>query len=169
MSSLDLSRLSPSDAEVALRSYPRRYRAELQPVAGDDRADELAARIGPHGESALDVVSDVTRTFGLLGAELHRTLTLDRPVLHPAVADASLRHWDTAAPEHVDEALVLLDHEVDALVEVARSVTDADEWTRRGSVAGGGSRSALDLLKEAVAVGAAGLDRVRAILTAVRG
>jgi hypothetical protein len=113
-------------------------------------------------------MSDVTRTLGLLGSELHRTLTLDEPVLHPAVADVSRRHWDTPAPDRIDDALALLDHELDALVEEARSVHDAQEWTRRGSVAGGGSRSALDLLKEAVGVGAAGLDDVRRTLAAVR-
>ena len=168
MSPLDLSRLSPDDAQVALRSYARRYRAELRPVPGDDRADELAARLGPGGESAIDVVSDVTRTLGLLGSELQRTLTQDEPVLHPAVADPSRRHWDAPAPERVDDALVLLDHELDSLVELARSVTTTDDWTRRATVAGGGSLSALDLLKEAVAVGAAGLDQVRTTLAAVR-
>ena len=66
MSSLDLSRLSAGDAEVALRSFGRRYRAELHPVGDDDRIDEIATRVGPDGESALDVVSDVTRTLGLL-------------------------------------------------------------------------------------------------------
>jgi hypothetical protein len=168
VSDLDLTRLSPDDAAVALRSYQRRYRAELLPVPGDDRAEEIAVRLGPNGQSALDVVSDVTRTLGLLGSELHRTLTLDEPVLHPAVADASRRHWETPAPESIDDALVLLDDELDALVEQARSVTTAEDWTRRGSVAGGGTRSALDLLKEAVAVGAGGLDDVRRTLVAVR-
>ena len=168
MAGLDLSRLSPDDAVVALRSYSRRYRAELLPVPGDDRADEIATRLGPEGESALDVVSDVTRTLGLLGSELHRTLTLDEPLLHPAVADPSRRHWDSPGPERIDDALVLLDHELDALVDLTRSVVTTEDWTRRATVAGGASHSALDLLKEAVAVGATGLDRVHAVLTAVR-
>jgi hypothetical protein len=167
VSSLDLSRLSPGDAEVALRSFGRRYRAELRPVPDDDRTDELAGRLGPDGESALDVVSDVTRTLGLLGAEMRRTLTLDRPVLHPAVADGGLRHWDAPAPDSVDDALRLLDAELDDLLDTTGLAANGDDWTRQGTVADGGSRSALDLLKEAVRVAADGLDRVRAVLAAV--
>ena len=168
MSSLDLSRLSPGDAEIALRSYARRYRSELTTVADDDRIDEIAARLGPDGESALDVVSDVTRTLGLLGSEIHRTLTLDEPLLHPAVADPSARHWDVPAPESVDEALTLLDHELDSLLGAMGDATMAEDWARTAPVAGDGRRSALDLLKEAVRVGADGLDRVHAVLAAVR-
>jgi hypothetical protein len=168
VSPLDLSRLSAGDAAVALRSFGRRYHAELLPVGDDDRIDEIAARLGPNGESALDVVSDVIRTLGLLGSEIHRTLTLDEPLLHPAVADASARHWDVPAPESVDDALTLLDHELDALLEAMGAAESTDDWTRTANVAGGGTRSALDLLKEAVAVGAGGLDRVRAVLASVR-
>ena len=168
MSSLDLSRLSPGDAEVALRSFGRRYRAELTPVGDDDRIDELAARLGPDGDSALDVVSDVTRTLGLLGSEMRRTLTLEEPLLHPAVADPGARHWDVPAPESVDEALTLLDHELDALLIAMGDATAAEDWARTAPVARDGRRSALDLLKEAVRVGADGLDRVRAVLAAVR-
>jgi hypothetical protein len=168
MSPLDLSRLSAGDAEVALRSFARRYRAELQPV-GDDRIDELAARLGPDGESALDVVSDVTRTLGLLASEIHRTLTLDEPVLHPAVVDGSARHWDVGSPDSVDEALGLLDRELGAVLETMAAAGSTDDWTRTATVAGGGTRSALDLLKEAVRVGSDGVDRVQAVLASVRG
>ncbi len=168
MSSLDLSRLAPADAEVALRSYGRRYRAELAGGPDDDRADELANRIGPDGVSALDVVSDVTRTLGVLDAELRRTLTLDDVVLHPAVSEPSLRHWDAPASDTVDEALDLLERETGGLVDTMRLATTAEDWTRTGSVAGGGAVSALDLVKEAVRVGAEGLDRVRLVLASVR-
>ena len=113
-------------------------------------------------------MSDVTRTLGLLASEIHRTLTLDEPLLHPAVADASARHWDVPASESVDEALALLDHELDALLETMSEAGSTDDWTRTGTVAGGGTRSALDLLKEAVRVGSDGVDRVRAVLASVR-
>ena len=45
---------------------------------------------------------------------------------------------------------------------------NTDDWTRTGTVAGGGTRSALDLLKEAVRVGSDGVDRVRVVLASVR-
>jgi hypothetical protein len=168
MSSLDLSRLTPDDAQVALRSFPRRYRAELAPGPVDDELDELAARLGPGGESALDVVSDVTRTWGLLGHELRRTLTDDEPMLHPATLDRSKRRWETPSAGSVDEALELLGHESDELVDVIASVGTVEDWARSAPVAGGGSTTALDLVKEAVRVGAEGLDRLDLVLTAVR-
>jgi hypothetical protein len=168
VSSLDLSRLAPADAEVALRSFPRRYRAELASGPDDDSADELANRVGPGGMSALDVTADVTRTWGLLDAEMVRTLTLDDAVLHPAVSDPSRRHWDAPTAETVDDALDQLDHEATGLVESMRLATNAVDWTRTASVAGGGTISALDLLKEAVRVGADGLEQVQRILVAVR-
>jgi hypothetical protein len=164
----DLSRLSVGDAEVALRSYVRRYGAELRAVEGDDRADEIANRFGPGGESALDVVSDVTRTIGLLDHELHEVLTRDDPVLHPATADERQRRWDTPGSETIDEALTFLGHEIDQLLSTMSMVDTGDDWSRSGTAAGGGRLSALDLVKEAVRVGADGIDRVARILTAVR-
>jgi hypothetical protein len=164
----DLSRLTPEDARVALASFSRRYRAELSPVAGDDQAEELASRFGPEGVSALDVVSDVTRTWGLLSHELRRVQTLDDPTLHPAAMDAGARHWDTPAPDSVDEALALLSHEADQLTEAIRTYPTAAAWARPATVAGGTRVTALDLVREAVGVGAEGLRRVADILAAVR-
>jgi hypothetical protein len=169
---LDLSLLTPADALVALASFPRRYRAELNPLPDDeqaaDRADEQAGRLGPEGVSALDVVSDVTRTWGLLSHELRRVQTLDQPTLHPAALDGSARHWDTPAPDSIDEALVLLGHEADALADAIRSYPTADDWARRAHAPGGASATALDLVREGVRVGSEGLGRVAEILAAVR-
>jgi hypothetical protein len=166
--SLDLSRLAPDDAVVALRSYPRRYRAELAPLPGDDRIDELAQRIGPTGESALGIVDDVVRTWGLVGHELHQLLIADEPTLHPAVIDRSQRHWDVPAPESVEAALDDLARESEALVEQVTTVGMAEDWARVAPVAGGGEVTALDLLRELVRVGAEGLDQVHTVLAAVK-
>ena len=164
----DLTRLTPEDARVALASFPRRYRAELSPVVGDDRAEELAARFGPEGVSALDAVSDVTRTWGLLSHELRRVQTLDDPTLHPAAMDPGARHWDAAAPDSIDDALELLSHEADQLTEAIRSYPTAAAWARPATVTGGTRVTALDLVREAVGVGAEGLRRVTDTLAAVR-
>jgi hypothetical protein len=165
---LDVSRLTPEDGLVALASFPRRYRGELAPVKDDDRADEMAARYGPKGISALDVVSDVTRTWGLLGHELRRVQTQDDPTLHPATFDASARHWDTPAPDTIDEALVLLGAEADDLADAIRTYPTAQDWARPATVAGGRAVPALDLVREAVRVGADGLGEVTDTLAAVR-
>ena len=168
MAGLDLSRLTPEDALVALASFPRRYRAELAPVPDDDRADELAARYGPDGVSALDVVSDVTRMWGLISHELRRVLTEDRPALHPAVTDADRRHWDMPPPETVDEAMALLGHEANQLTEAIRTYPTAEDWARRATVVGGQEITALDLVREGIRVGADGLARTAEVLVAVR-
>ena len=168
MTGPDLSHLGPQDAVVAFRSYPRRYAAELEGFAGDDSPDELAARVGPDGVSALQIVSDVTRTWGVLGGALDQVLHHDDVVLHPAITDPRQRHWDAAAPDTVDEALVLLGHEAEALAGLVTGVLSASDWTRSGAVAGGGTVTALDLVKDAVGVGADGLATVRTVLAAVR-
>src|SRR4051794_33744195 len=117
MTGPDLSHLGPQDAVVAFRSFPRRYGAELTGIEGDDQPDELAVRIGPEGESALQIVSDVTRTWAVISAALAQVVRTDDPVLHPAIADPSQRHWDTPAPETIDDGLSLLGHEAEALAD----------------------------------------------------
>lgn len=168
MTGPDVSRLGPQDAEIAFRSYPRRYAAELASIEGDDSMEELAGRIGPGGESAAQIVSDVTRTWAVLGGALHQILLHDDAVVHPAVTDATLRHWDTPAPDAIAEAMVLLGHEADALADQVSGVISAGDWGRTATVAGGGSVTALDVVRQAVGAGAEGLGAVRATLAAVR-
>jgi hypothetical protein len=165
---MDLSRLAPSDASAALRSYARRYREQLAPLAADEDVEELAHRIGPEARSVIEIVSDVTRTLVLLH-EAERQITInDTPVLHPAVCDRTQRHWDASPPERLDDALGLL---VDTCTPFAGDVdrVGADSWARTGTIAGGGSVSAIDVVREAVQVGHDGLDAVARTLAAVRG
>lgn len=96
MSGLDLSRLSPADGAVALRSYPRRFRALLTAVDRDERPDDVAHRAGPDGLSALDHASHVARAFGLIANALHQVLVGDRPVLPAGVVDDRERSWASA-------------------------------------------------------------------------
>jgi hypothetical protein len=168
MSSLDVSRLLPPDALAALRSYPRRYRNEVASFEGDDAVDELAARIGPEGESAIQIMSDVSRTWSILAEALRQTLVTDDAVLHPAVLDPSLRSWDTPPPDSLDDVLTVLDHAADALTDRMASVSDIADWNRRAAVAGGGEVTALDLIRTAAVVGRDGLAAVHAAMEAAR-
>ncbi|MGZ4709236.1 MAG: hypothetical protein ACXWBN_10895 [Acidimicrobiales bacterium] len=168
MTGLDVSKLLPPDALAALRSYPRRFRQEVASFEGDDSIDELAARIGPDGESAIQILSDVARTWTVLAEALRQTLTSDDAVLHPAVLDPAQRSWDTPPSDSLDEVLTELDHAADDLVERMASVSEISDWNRRAAVAGGGEVSALDLARSAVVAGHDGLDAVRAALTAAR-
>jgi hypothetical protein len=164
---VDLSRLAPADASAALRSYGRRYRQLLAPIADDDDVEELAHRVGPEGRSAIEITSDVTRTLVLLH-EAERQITVhDTPVLHPAVLDRTQRRWDTTPPERLDDVLDLLADTTSSFADDVDRVS-ADAWNRAGTIAGGGAVTALDVVREAVQVGRDGLDAVTRTLAAVR-
>lgn len=166
MSDIDLSHLAPSDAVAALRSYPRRYLDVLQPV-NDDQTAELAHRIGPDGQSSIQILSDVTRTLVVLGEALHQISVNPTPVVHAAVVDPAERQWDTPPPEDLADALAFFADEAGGLSEAVGHVP-AEAWTRTGTVAGGGSVSAIDVVREAVRVGRAGLSDIEQTLAAVR-
>jgi len=68
----------------------------------------------------------------------------------------------------VSEALTLLGHEVEALAGRVEGVLVASDWSRAGSAAGGGTVTSLDLVRDAVGVGASGLTHVRTTLASVR-
>jgi hypothetical protein len=152
MSSLDLSRLSGPDAVVALRSYPRRFRAAILPT-DDPETEELAYQIGPDGHSALDHVVTTTNTFVLLGQALRQALSGSSPTVHAAVTDPSQRDWTAPSGLTVAEALDRLAEEAGALADAAGR-TELNAWDHTASVAGGGTVSAFDIVKEAVRTGA---------------
>jgi hypothetical protein len=169
MANLDLSKLSPSDAQTALRSYPRRFQALFEPREGED-IDEIAHRIGPDGDSAITVVSDLDRTWTLLRDALLRITTTDTPVLHAAVVDAGERVWQTPPPDTVVEALTMLADEAYAFADAIDHVSTLS-WDRTASVAdssGVTSVSALDVVMEAVQVGHMALGHAEAALAAAR-
>jgi hypothetical protein len=167
MSSLDLSNLSGSDAVVALRSYPRRFRAAVAAIGNDPNAEDLAHRIGPGGHSAVDVVLHTKNTWVLQGRALHDTLVSDTPVLHAGVVDAAQREWSALPDAAVDEALTQLAEEAGAVADAIERIHNPD-LTRSATIAGGGTVTVLDLIREAVRTGAEGLRNVEATLASVR-
>lgn len=167
MSDIDLTRLAPSDAVVALRSYPRRYRNALRPIDDDDVA-ELAHRVGPEGRSSAEILSDVTRTLVVLREALHQVSVNPTPVLHPAIVDPTERRWETPVPEDLDEGLTLFADEATAMADAIQGVA-TDGWTRTGTIAGRDTAvSAIDVAREAVRVGHIGLTDIERTLAAVR-
>ena len=132
MAPLDLSRLSGPDAVVALRSYPRRFRAAAVPVEGDPLVEEWSGRIGPEGTSALDTVVATANTWALLGRALHEVLVQDDPVLHAAVADPHERSWPLPPGTTVTDALDRLGDEADQLADaVERCKRDTRRYAKR--------------------------------------
>ena len=164
---IDLSRMSPNDAVTALRSYPRRFRSVLAPIADDENIEEMAQQAGPDGQSAVELTADVVRTWSVLREALRQIQVADTPVVHAAVLDASQRQWEAPVNETVESVLAQLDDEATELADMVASTASA-EWTRTADVAGGGSVTALDVVKEAVRVGHDDLDAVERTLQAVR-
>jgi hypothetical protein len=154
VSNLDLSRESPGDIVVTLRSLPRRFREALFGREGED-AEALARVVGPDGRSALDHVADTGRTLALLGGALGEVLSGRQPVLRDVVTDPSARHWEVPASD-LDGELGLLAEEAKALADRIERVPGND-WQQVGQVADGGELTALDLAREAVRVGIDGL------------
>ena len=167
MSSLDLSKMSAADAVTALRSYPRRYRQTVLPIADDPEVEQLATRVGPSGHAALDLVVDTTGSWVLLGQALHRVLVEDGPVLHAGVTDAAERDFDPPPGTSVEAELARLDDEAQALADAIGRV-HGREWDRPATTTAGAAVTALDLVREAVRVGADNLGEAERTISAIR-
>ena len=97
--------LSPADAEVALRTFPRRWRSLLGGLDPDDPDTEVRLRqVGPDGRSALGAASEAAAALEVADGHLRKAVSSDRPSLRrtegaadPALADA-LGRIDAAAP-----------------------------------------------------------------------
>jgi hypothetical protein len=159
MSGLDVSHLSASDALTAMRTYPGRFRATATAPEGED-ADEVAARAGASGTSAVDALADVIGTWLVLARGLDQVARTCEPLLHPAVLDAGQRSFTPPQEMGLDGLLEMIEEAAADVIAAAGHVSSGD-WDREGRVAGGGTVSALDLLHEAVRVGSEGLRSVR--------
>lgn len=160
----DVSRLGPSDALAALRSFPRRFRAAV--ALRDDEDDSVLRRVGPDGASAAEHVDRAGRTLAVLDRALQQVLASDNPALHPGVVDESAREFTGESPS-VEAALDLVELEAGAMAETVDPV-DADAWLRTGTVAGGGTVTALDIVREAVRSVAAELADTEKAVSAAR-
>ena len=85
--------LAPSDAVVALRSLPRRYRAALA-VGGEERPDDVAHRPGPSGRSALDELHDAIVAVQTAHRQLDQILQKDDPELDAVSTDGVAQRAD---------------------------------------------------------------------------
>jgi len=164
------SHLSPDDAAVAVRSFPRRFRALLaQPAQDDERVDpdELARRIGPEGRSAADHLLTADGVLALVDRALEQAGHGDDPALHPAVADLD-GVW-------VDDPHAPLGALLDQLAATAAACAariDAvatDDWGRHVRVADvDATRQLLDVVRDGVDVAAGHLRAAERTIQAVR-
>lgn len=136
------SSVTPADAAVAVRSYPRRFRAVL---ARPDDEDDVVRRPAADGWSALDHAAHVATSLGTV-AEALRLVSIEE---RPLVALAPERR--EAVPATVDVDAVVRDLE-DAAGRAAGAIDGIKgaDWERRGRVSEGDDVSALDLARHAV-------------------
>jgi hypothetical protein len=154
----DGSALSPTDAAVALRSYPRRFRELVGSAQGPDQDDKDAEEGAEVVRAAvLEEVALATGAIAAAGADLQRVLVEPDPVL------TSTGDPDGLASGIPDPAVAL-----DELTKVASGLaatvegTSGATWTRTG-IRKGEKVSALDLAREAVHGGAHHLRRAATI------
>lgn len=140
--------VSPSDAAVAARSFPRRYRALL--VRPDDDDPEIVHR-RPGGEPSAAEHAAAGASGMAAAAEALRSIRtsddavvdLDEPSATPAASGGSTP----------------LDTILDRLAAAAGALADSieplrgDEWKRTGVERGGGEVTALDVARHGVHAG----------------
>ena len=164
---LDYDTISPIDAVVAVRSFPRRYRALLTTLdPEDDEESVLRRRPAPGTWSAVEYTAHVADVLDERATAVRKVVVGDHPtvdIADPDVRAAEQRYGDWE-PE---EALFALEHAAARLAEVLEGV-DPGDWTRTGTV-GSDQRDALTLARDAVHDGAHHLRDVERVLRAVRG
>ncbi|MDP1821051.1 MAG: hypothetical protein Q8K58_14325 [Acidimicrobiales bacterium] len=164
-----MSARPPKDAAVALRSLDRRFRGLFAGLGEDESPDDLAHRVGPDGMAALDHVAGAIRTTSLLRRALEQVLTEDDAVLHPAVADATHRQWESDPTATVDDLVAELASEAELLAVRVEGV-QADDWARRARVVGQDADvTALALVWDAVDAAVSHLKGAERTLVAMRG
>lgn len=141
--------LSPRDLIVTLRSLPRRFD---QIHAGATGTEEQAARIdapGPEGASLSGLVNDAARTMAVLGAAISGAVTSKTPVVTANALDGQERVEFDGPPMNVKNAIGLLSDDAPKLADQLDRLS-ADDWARAAAITGGGSITAVDLVRELV-------------------
>lgn len=150
--------LSPADAIVALRSFPRRWRELLAGFPADEGEDAAVRRRLAGGWSALEHVAHVSQALSAQAERLERIRHLERPTIGPVVTPEPGIDEATGAEEVVAE----LGRSAERLATVAESMVGED-WLRAG-IREGQELTALELLREGVHEGAHHLHEADALL-----
>ncbi len=151
MTGPDVSRLSPRDAAIALRSFERRFREATFSLDDDDADGGLANHVGSGGESTLTIVERASRTLGLLQHALDEILDHDTPELAAGVMNSAERPPGPEGSGDLATEVALLGTEAIQLAERVDR-TRATDWSRPARLTGsqGQTIDALDVVREAV-------------------
>lgn len=165
---LDYGTVTPKDAVVAVRSFPRRYRALLTGMGPNDEEPESVIRRRPGATtwSALEYTAHVAEVLDGIGVAVRRITVEDSPALPSSDPDRLVVEKNYNAMDRT-EVLGWLDLVCGALAEVLQGVR-ADDWARVGRF-DWGERDALAMARNAVHEGAHHLRDVQRVLSQVRG
>lgn len=167
MCGLDYDTVSPQDAVVAVRSFPRRYRGLLATPGPTDAPDAVFRR-RPDATtwSALEYTAHVADRLDHLGPSVRRIVYEDHPSIDAFDGDdRAVEHGYNALDR--TEVLGWLDIACAELASVLEEVP-AGDWTRPGIVAGV-ERDTIGLARDGVHEGSHHLRDVQRVLAAVRG
>jgi len=161
------STLGPGDAIVAIRSFPRRYRAGFGVISGDDFEggdvnDVLTRRPQPDSWSALELAGHVRDVFHAKEKRLRRVHLEHEPMIGEE-QEIPPSGVDDQGPEAV---LSALQYNAEQLARVAEGISGKD-WARTGTRRDE-TVTALDLLREAVHEGSHRLRDLDRALRAAR-
>lgn len=176
MASSPFSSLSPTDAVVAVRSFPRRFeqaaRAAAAALDDDDpdesEIDEFAARTGRDDWSALHHIAAATARLEAVRPELRAALvSSDRPI-EDALGDPS-RSDD--APSHSGSLAAELSRLERAASDLADELdrADSDRWLVTRPTRAASTAAPLDVLRATVEHSLDRLRSLEAVLREVRG
>lgn len=152
---------------MAVRSFPRRYRALLVTPGSLDGPDAVfRRRPDPQTWSALEYTAHVADVLDLLGPAIRLVMVKDDPEV------TSFDNDERAVAKRYNEleraeVLGWLELACGELAGVLESVK-ADDWTRAGRLEAG-ERDALTLARDGVHEGAHHLRDVQRVLDRVRG
>ena len=147
--------LTPDDAVVAIRSFPRRFRGVLA-RPDDDRYDpeDVGRRVGPDGHAAADHLVAADGILSLLERAIEQARAADDPVVHPAFRDlASAATADESGADDQAAIADLLDRFEGTASHAADRVdgVPSDDWGRKVRVGGDDvSLGLLELAQDAV-------------------
>ena len=159
--------MSGQDAAVAVRSFPRRYRALLVTPGSQDGPDVVfRRRPDPSTWSALEYTAHVADRLDHLGPAIRRITRENSPTItfFDSYERAAAQAYNTLERT---EVLGWLDLTCAELPAVLDDVVP-DDWLRTGTVAGV-EKDALTLARDGVHEGAHHLRDVQHVLAAVRG
>ena len=152
---------------MAVRSFPRRYKALLAAPGSADGPDAVfRRRPGPSTWSALEYTAHVADRLDHLGPVIRRITFEELPSIPLFDNEARAAEKTYNLLDRI-EVLGWLDFACAELASVLEGV-NADDWTRNGLLAGL-PRDALTMARDGVHEGSHHLRDVQRVLAAVRG